>query len=96
MLDLPELLAPARSVNGRISSVCSSTIDLKPETDSDLMAGGVFGDSPLAPYDFDMLRPAFHAVGDGIPAIHYRRNPPDPEAVRRRCESGLNTRPRAR
>jgi hypothetical protein len=66
MLDLPELLAPARSVKGRISIVCSSAIDLKPETDSDVIAGGVFG-SPEAPFDFGMLRRAFPAVECGIP-----------------------------
>ena len=32
MLDLPELLAPARMVKGRISMRCSLSIDLKPET----------------------------------------------------------------
>lgn len=32
MLDLPELLAPARTVRGRISICCSLSIDLKPET----------------------------------------------------------------
>ena len=35
MLDLPELLAPASSVNGLISIVCSFTRDLKPLTVSD-------------------------------------------------------------
>ena len=69
MLDLPELLAPARSVKGRISIVCSSTIDLKPETDSDVMACGVFGESPVAPFDLDMIRPAFHAVEHSIPGL---------------------------
>ena len=32
MLDLPELLAPARIVRGRISMLCSLSMDLKPET----------------------------------------------------------------
>ena len=32
MLDLPELLAPARMVSGRISMLCSLSMDLKPET----------------------------------------------------------------
>src|SRR5437879_2693471 len=66
MLDLPELFAPARSVRGRISIVCPSTIDLKPETESDVIARGVV-DSPEAPFDFDMLRQPFPAVERGIP-----------------------------
>src|SRR5579872_2317648 len=32
MLDLPELFAPARIVNGRISMLCSGFMDLKPPT----------------------------------------------------------------
>jgi hypothetical protein len=32
MLDLPELLAPARMVNGAISISCRLAIDLKPST----------------------------------------------------------------
>jgi hypothetical protein len=38
MLDLPELFAPASSVSGRISMVCSWAIDLNPATDSDVIA----------------------------------------------------------
>ena len=52
MLDLPELFAPARSVRGRIAIVCSSTIDLKPEMERDVIAGGVSGDSLELPFDF--------------------------------------------
>ena len=32
MLDLPELLAPAKIVSGRISMLCSSLMDLNPPT----------------------------------------------------------------
>ena len=59
MLDFPELLPLARSVKGRTSIVCSSTIDLKPETDSDMIAGGIFGTSPEAPFDLGILRRPF-------------------------------------
>jgi hypothetical protein len=55
MLDFPELFAPARSVNGRISIVCSSRIELKPATESDVIAGGVVGKSREAPFDLAML-----------------------------------------
>ena len=80
MLDLPELLAPARSVNGRISIVCSSTIDLNPETDSDVMAGGVFGESPEAAVRFGHASASLSCGRAWNPTTHYRRNPPDPEA----------------
>src|SRR5262249_42293977 len=63
MLDLPELLAAARSVKGRISIVCSSTIDLKPETDSDVMPGGPFDGSSGGPLDFGIRVRAFLASG---------------------------------
>jgi hypothetical protein len=54
MLDFPELLAPARSVNGRTSNVCSSTIDLNPATEIDVIAGGVVAASSGGPLDFDI------------------------------------------
>ena len=69
MLDLPELLAPASSVKGRTSRVCSSTIDLKPETDSDVIAGGDYGESPAAPFDLDIPRRASHSIVRGIPGL---------------------------
>ena len=67
MVNLPELFAPARSVKGRISRVSSATIDLKPQTESDVIAGGPFGASAEAPFDFDILRRTFPAVECGIP-----------------------------
>ena len=54
MLDLPELFAPARSVKGRIAIVCSSTIDLKPEMERDVIACGVSSNSLELPFDFDI------------------------------------------
>ena len=90
MLDLPELLAPARSVNGRISIVCSLTIDLKPETDSDVIAGGVFGESPEAPFDFDILRRAFPAVECGIPSLIIPGTHRSRKRARARSDSSLN------
>jgi hypothetical protein len=62
MLDLPELLAPASNVRGRISIRCFAMIDLKPWTISDVIAGGVFGESPVSPFRLDILRQAFHSV----------------------------------
>ncbi len=74
MLDLPELFAPARSVKGRIAIVCSSTIDLKPEMERDVIAGGVSGNSLELPFDFAIRWSAFHAMVGGIPLNHYRKN----------------------
>jgi hypothetical protein len=42
MLDFPELLAPARTVSGRMSIDCWFAIDLKPATAMELMEGGGF------------------------------------------------------
>jgi hypothetical protein len=40
MLDFPELFAPAKSVSGRTSIVCSTEIDLNPATESVVIVGG--------------------------------------------------------
>jgi hypothetical protein len=54
MLDLPELLAPASSVNGRISRVYSFTMELKPDTESDVIAGGKSAVFSAGPFGFGM------------------------------------------
>ena len=54
MLDLPELFAPARSVRGRISSVCSSKIDLKPATEIVEIVAGLCAESLAFPFEFDI------------------------------------------
>jgi hypothetical protein len=59
MLDFPELFAPARRVNGRISIVCSAEIDLKPLTESVVIVGGLGGESSEFPFDFDMMDKPF-------------------------------------
>src|SRR5918998_1561638 len=45
MLDLPELLAPARIVSGLTSMDCSSAMDLKPATEILVIPSGFSGDS---------------------------------------------------
>ena len=55
MLDLPELFAPASSVRGRTSIVCSSKIDLNPPTERVVIVTGPSGDSLLFPFDLDIL-----------------------------------------
>jgi len=67
------VLFRSRSVNGRIAIVCSSTIDLKPEMDRDVIAGGVSGNSLELPFDFDIRCLAFHAMVGGVPLNHYRK-----------------------
>jgi len=62
MLDFPELLAPASSVKGRISRVCSFTMDLKPDTESDVIAGGEAGVFSAGPFGFGMFWNALLAV----------------------------------
>jgi len=52
MLDLPELFAPARTVRGAMSIVCSSAMDLNPRTVIALIDAGlsaIENASPLSP-----------------------------------------------
>ena len=76
-------VAPARSVRGRTSIVCSSEIDLKPATESVVIVGGLRGDSWEFPFDFDITVNASRSTIRSLSREHYRKNRRDSEVIRR-------------
>jgi hypothetical protein len=73
-------LAPANSVRGRISIVCSSTIDLNPATEIVVMAGGCTIDFSELPFDLVIPR---DPLPDGSLwcSMDYRKNWSGPEVL---------------
>src|SRR5947207_14579963 len=71
MLDLPELLAPARTVSGLISIDCGLTMDLYPLTLMPVMPSGVaLGVFPLGLFSFSIrLYRALQSSGRTTPLL---------------------------
>ena len=89
MLDFPELFAPASSVRGRISIVCSSEIDLKPATESVVIVGGFAGDSSDFPFDFAIWISLSLDDSRSLPK-HYHKKCRCSEVIPGSPETGLN------
>jgi hypothetical protein len=70
MLDFPELFAPANSVSGRISIVCSSEMDLNPATESSVIVTG----SWELPLDLVIRKDPVLDDSNSRPG-HYHNNP---------------------
>ena len=81
MLDLPELFAPASSVRGRTSIVCSSKIDLNPPTERVVIVTGPSGYFLVIPIRPGHIGSASRSAICGCLEWHYRRKRTDSEGI---------------